>query len=448
MTVKPTEVRRSPKPIRPLGVVIGLVAMLATALAIPAAAGTSASTADPPSGFSWADSPSEYRGKDGTRATFVCPADGKPSSVWGTDTYTDDSSVCGAAQHAGKLDAADGGTVTIEMRPGLAAYTGSTRNGVTTANYGSWSSSFVVVGVSPGGGVSGVKMGGGGWTDDVDAHRGSNGSRYRYVCPAGGTADRVWGTNVYTDDTSVCTAAVQVGLISLASGGNVTIEVRPGQQSYVSFTHNGIKSLVWGSWQGSFVFAGAAPIPGSPGGGGGGGGTTTTTPGGTAGAPPTATTTGTVLVNGQPFTSGTIPYRATVDVTEGSVLLKADVGTLKASGADGISAVFVLLRAKDGKKPVVELRLTKGDFRACPKRKTSSAQAAATVVRQLWGDGKGSFRTRGRYASATVRGTKWLTTDRCDGTNVKVQRGVIQVADLPQRTQVTVRAGRSYLARP
>ena len=64
------------------------------------------------------------------------------------------------------------------------------------------------------------------------------------------------------------------------------------------------------------------------------------------------------------------------------------------------------------------------------------------------GDGKGRFRTRGRYASATVRGTKWLTADRCDGTNVKVARGVVQVADFPQRRQVTVRAGRSYLARP
>ena len=69
-------------------------------------------------------------------------------------------------------------------------------------------------------------------------------------------------------------------------------------------------------------------------------------------------------------------------------------------------------------------------------------------MRQIWGDGKGSFRTRGRYASATVRGTKWLTSDRCDGTNVKVTRGVIQVADFPRRRQVTIRAGRSYLARP
>ena len=72
----------------------------------------------------------------------------------------------------------------------------------------------------------------------------------------------------------------------------------------------------------------------------------------------------------------------------------------------------------------------------------------ATIVRQVWGDGKGQFRTKGRYASATVRGTRWLTADRCDGTFVRVQRGVIAVNDVPNRRQVTLRAGRSYLARP
>ncbi len=147
--------------------------------------------------------------------------------------------------------------------------------------------------------------------------------------------------------------------------------------------------------------------------------------------------------------SGTIPYGSTVDVTSGTLVLKADVGTLKVNGAGGVSAAFKLLRGKDGKKPVIELRLAKGDFSVCPKRKPSSVGAKASpVVRQIWGDGKGSFRTQGKYASATVRGTNWLTADRCDGTQVKVVRGVIQVSDFPKRKQVRVAAGRTYLASP
>jgi hypothetical protein len=69
------------------------------------------------------------------------------------------------------------------------------------------------------------------------------------------------------------------------------------------------------------------------------------------------------------------------------------------------------------------------------------------VVRRLRGSANGRFRTRGRYSAATVRGTIWDTADRCDGTLTRVQRGVVDVRDFRARRNVTVRAGRSYLAR-
>ncbi len=434
---------------------IGAALAVSAALVVPAAGPAAPESAEAvvlPDGYDWNADASSFRGQDGKRFTFLCPADGAVDRAWGTTVYTDDSSVCTAALQMGAIKLADGGTVTVEIRPGQASYTGSTKNGVTTESYAQWSGSFVVIGGKPGSDVAGISLGGVGWNSDVQSHRGKDGTKYRYLCPPGGSFSTVWGTNVYTDDSSVCTAAVQTGELTAAGGGYVTVEVRPGQTAYYAFTYNGVTSKAYHQWSGSFIVSGAPRIPGSPSGappgGGGGGGSTTTTSGGGAGAPPTATPTGTVLVNGRPFTSGTIPYNAVVDVTQGTVLLKADVGTLKVSGADGISAVFVLVRGREGKKPVVELRLTKGDFGVCPKRKTSSARAAGTTVRQLWADGKGSFRTSGRYASATVRGTNWLTSDRCDGTNIKVRRGVIQVVDRPQQRQVTVRAPRSYLARP
>jgi hypothetical protein len=172
-------------------------------------------------------------------------------------------------------------------------------------------------------------------------------------------------------------------------------------------------------------------------------------PGGGTAPPATGTSTGTVLVNGAPFTAGTIPYNSIVDVTNGSVVLKTDTGSLTVSGVDGITAVFLLLRGTDNKKPIVELRLAKGDFSVCPRRLSSVTKPAPPkVIRQLWTRGKGRFRTRGRYSSATVRGTNWVTADRCDGTLTKVDQGIIQVSDFPKRTQVTVRVGKSYLAKP
>ena len=69
-------------------------------------------------------------------------------------------------------------------------------------------------------------------------------------------------------------------------------------------------------------------------------------------------------------------------------------------------------------------------------------------VRRLWGsDSGGRFRTHGRHSHATVRGTRWLTEDRCDGTLTRVTEGAVVVRDLARRRRVLVRAGHSYLAR-
>ncbi|MBD2703945.1 hypothetical protein IC229_25090 [Spirosoma sp. BT702] len=86
-----------------------------------------------------------WRGKNNQQVSFTCPSSGKPSTeLWGTDTYTDDSSICTAAVHAGVITYG-GGNVTIEIRPGLSAYSGSARNGVTSKGYGGWHSSFIFI---------------------------------------------------------------------------------------------------------------------------------------------------------------------------------------------------------------------------------------------------------------------------------------------------------------
>lgn len=95
---------------------------------------------------SWQDNAVEHRGNNGIRYGYVCPPNPSKTnvgSVWGTDTYSDDSSICAAAVHAGAISFS-GGTVTIEIRPGLSAYSGSTRNGVTTHDWGQWTGSFIV----------------------------------------------------------------------------------------------------------------------------------------------------------------------------------------------------------------------------------------------------------------------------------------------------------------
>jgi hypothetical protein len=86
------------------------------------------------------------------------------------------------------------------------------------------------------------------------ADAGVIGSRHTYSCPPGGSANSIWGTDTYTHDSSICTAGVHVGSITLAAGGLVTIEMAPGLSAYVASTRNGISSGSWGAWGCSFIF--------------------------------------------------------------------------------------------------------------------------------------------------------------------------------------------------
>lgn len=97
------------------------------------------------------------------------------------------------------------------------------------------------------------------WTADAQAHRGSDGEQFDQDCPAGGEADTIWGVELYTDDSSICTAAVHVGLLTFDEGGSVTYEIAPGEERYESGIANDITSASYGPWNGSFLFPDAPP---------------------------------------------------------------------------------------------------------------------------------------------------------------------------------------------
>jgi hypothetical protein len=58
--------------------------------------------------------------------------------VWGTDTYTRDSVLGAAAVHAGLLKPGQSAVLRLTVVPPLESYRGTTRNGVTTSDYGSF----------------------------------------------------------------------------------------------------------------------------------------------------------------------------------------------------------------------------------------------------------------------------------------------------------------------
>lgn len=86
-----------------------------------------------------------YRGKNGTRVTVVCTPNGTLWPAWGTRFYTDDSSLCSAAVHDGRITRAAGGPVTFEVRPEMTNFMASSRNGMDTYFYAGPYWAFVFV---------------------------------------------------------------------------------------------------------------------------------------------------------------------------------------------------------------------------------------------------------------------------------------------------------------
>lgn len=64
--------------------------------------------------------------------------------VWGTDTYTRDSNMGAAAVHAGLIKPGETKVLRVTVVPALPSYTGSTRNGVTTSDYGDFPHCWVL----------------------------------------------------------------------------------------------------------------------------------------------------------------------------------------------------------------------------------------------------------------------------------------------------------------
>ncbi|MCP3063954.1 hypothetical protein LXT21_34775 [Myxococcus sp. K38C18041901] len=186
----------------------------------------------------------EYRGQTGKQLQCTCSSGGS-GSVWGTNLYTDDSNICRAAVHAGVMTTS-GGTVTIEVQPAQNTFIGTTRNGVTTSSYGYWGGSYRFIGPQipqpqPAPLCS---------TFNMMSYRGQTGRAIRCGCPSVSLGASFWGTDLYTDDSDVCVAAVHAGAIP-ASGGNVTVTIQPGQSSYTSTHRYGVTSSSYGYWEGS-----------------------------------------------------------------------------------------------------------------------------------------------------------------------------------------------------
>ena len=212
-----------------------------------------------------------YRGKNGM-VLEVRVTGATDGSVWGGENgvYTDDSRLAKAAVHAGVVKPGEKVVVTVVIMAGQSSYPSSKRNGITTTGYGPWHGSY------------GFRMPGTQTTppaavpsDAIDdpgnmvAYRGRNGQTF-LIRVRGTTDGSVWGGSdgMYTDDSRIGKAAVHAGVLRPGQEGVVRVTVVAGKSGYGASTKNGITTMGYGSWHGSYRFDDAAavssPVPPVP----------------------------------------------------------------------------------------------------------------------------------------------------------------------------------------
>ena len=203
-----------------------------------------------------------YRGQNGK--VFTVRVTGSSSGrFWGGsgNVYTDDSSLAAAAVHAGILAPGQTGTIRVSVLPGRDSYPSITRNGLTSTKYGKWHGSYQILGTAQGtapaapaarpaapAAPSAIPA-----PANMTAYRGQNGKTL-LVRVTGASSGRFWGGsgNVYTDDSSLAAAAVHAGLVAPGQTAVIRVTVLPGRDSYPSISRNGLTSIKYGKWHGSY----------------------------------------------------------------------------------------------------------------------------------------------------------------------------------------------------
>lgn len=200
----------------------------------------------------WSDTARKFVGNVGQDFKFKCPEGGTIVSVYGTDIYTAGSSVCSAAVHAGIINAKDGGTVKIRSLGSQDFFNGTTRNGVVSRRYGGYSGSFTLL--ESGKPVATEQIQIIEWNDTALNIKGRLDQDFDYRCPANGEISRVYGTDIYTSSSSICSAAAHMGIISARDGGNVKIQILGPQAFFNGTDRNGVVSRKYGEYDSSFIF--------------------------------------------------------------------------------------------------------------------------------------------------------------------------------------------------
>ena len=185
----------------------------------------------------------DYRNRVGQTYFFVIT--GKTGrNIWGTNIYTDDSNLAVAAVHAGAIKNGETKVISVEIVSGQLTYQGSRQNGIVSSSYSAWAGSYLFTDFT---GTSEKTV------QNLSTYRQNVGNVFSFVI-TGSTEGSVCGTDIYTDDSNLPVAAVHAGIVNAGETKIVTVKILPGHTSYQGTHQNGVLSLPYGFWKGSYSF--------------------------------------------------------------------------------------------------------------------------------------------------------------------------------------------------
>jgi hypothetical protein len=164
------------------------------------------------------------------------------------------------------------------------------------------------------------------------------------------------------------------------------------------------------------------------------------------------------LTKGQAFIPLTearqIPVGSVLETTGGVVgITTATTASRKGKlqSGDFGAGIFKLLQARKQKGltnlDIIDNHSARQVCATVGKGKALAAKLSSKTLGRVNASGHGHFAVRGQYSAATVRGTVWNVSNRCEGTLTHVTRGVVSVRDFRRRKTITLFTGESYLAR-
>jgi hypothetical protein len=157
-----------------------------------------------------------------------------------------------------------------------------------------------------------------------------------------------------------------------------------------------------------------------------------------------------------------MPVGSTLDLTHGEAKLTtatARKGNAQVGDFSG-GIIKILQDPKQRGRVALNIVNNLSAGRECSSAVTAAQPArhlSSTVLGRLSGNARGRYTTYGEYSAATVRGTIWSVTNRCDGTLTEVSRGSVTIRDFRRhktislhapecRRECLVRGGPAYLA--